>query len=385
MRATLTVAGIAIGVASVITMVSLGRGANKVLADRLESMGPNVLYIEARDKVVQGAMAAADNLMFDDVIAMRKECPAVILASPHVNFRAQIVAAGQNWNTNVRGVDPEFQKIRQWPLASGAFFNPPQVEAAAKVAILGQTVLQALFPSSTDAIGATIRINTASFTVIGVLAAKGAGVMGEDQDDVIVIPWTTAQRKMLGIRHLKDIWAAAASRAMLPTAKGQITALLRQRHHLTADQPDDHSIRDYTEIADASAATNDAMTLLLSAVASLALLVGGINTMSIMLVTVTERTREIGVRMAVGARAGEIRLQFLCEATLLTLIGGVLGVAFGVGVSTAFASLFGWATVIAPDTVALGLGVSTIVGLVFGSYPAIRASRLDPIEAIRND
>jgi putative ABC transport system permease protein len=385
MRAALTVLGIAIGVGAVITMVSLGRGANQILADRLESMGPNVLYIEARDKIVQGAMAAADTLMFDDVVAMRKECPEVVLASPHVNFRAQIVAGGQNWNTNVRGVDPEFQNIRRWPMADGSFLNPQQVEAAAKVAVLGKTVLNALFPPNSNAVGATIRINAAPFTVIGVLAGKGAGVVGEDQDDVIVIPWTTAQRKMLGIRHLKDIWAAAASRETLPAAKRQITALLRQRHRLTADQPDDHTIRDYTEIAEASSETNAAMTLLLSAVASLALLVGGINTMSIMLVTVTERTREIGIRMAVGARVRDIRLQFLCEALLLTILGGVSGVAFGVGVSRAFAELFGWATVISADTVAIGLGVSTAVGLLFGSYPAVRASLLDPIEAIRSD
>ena len=385
MRASLTVLGIAIGVGAVITMVSLGRGANQVLAQRLESMGPNVLYVEAGNRLVQGVMTSSENLMFEDVVAMRKECPAVALASPHVNFRAQVVAGRNNWFANVRGVDPEFQNIRRWPMAEGVFLTPPQVEAAAKVAILGQTVFHELFPGSTNALGATIRINAAPFTVIGLLAAKGAGVTGEDQDDLIVIPWTTAQRKMMGIRHLKDIWASAATRDLLGQAKKQITALLRQRHRLTADQPDDHNIRDYTEIADSAADTNQLMTLLLSSVAGLALLVGGINTMSIMLVTVTERTREIGVRMAVGAAPGRIRLQFLLEALLLTIIGGLCGVVFGVGTSFALGSAFGWATVIAPDTMALGLGVSTVVGLVFGSYPAFRASSLDPIEAIRFD
>jgi putative ABC transport system permease protein len=334
---------------------------------------------------VQGVMTSFESLMFEDVLAVRKECPAVALASPHVNFRAQIVAAGNNWNANVRGVDPDFQGIRRWPTTEGEFLNATHVDAAAKVAILGQTVFHQLFPGATSAVGSTIRINATPFTVIGLLAAKGAGVTGEDQDDVIVIPWTTAQKKMMGIRYLKDIWASADSRELIGAAKKQITAVLRQRHHLTADQPDDHSIRDYTEIAEGAADTNRLMTLLLSSVAALALLVGGINTMSIMLVTVTERTREIGVRMAVGARPGSIRLQFMLEALLLTIVGGVCGVVFGVGTSFTLARAFGWATMIASDTMAIGLGVSMVVGLVFGSYPAFRASSLDPIEAIRFD
>jgi putative ABC transport system permease protein len=383
LRAALTMLGITIGIAAVITMVSLGQGANKVVVERLEGMGSNMLMVEAGNRTVQGVSTAYDTLMYEDVLAVRRECPSVALASPHVNLRSQVAFGNQNWNTQIRGVDAVWQQIRNWPMADGEFLNANSVSGALKVAVLGQTVARQLFSGTADPIGQTVRIGNMPFKVIGVLVQKGSGVTGEDQDDVVVIPWTTAQKKMLAIKHIKDMFVSAASRDRIGAAKSEITALLRQRHNLRPDQPDDHSIRDYTEIAQSVNETNRVMTLLLSCVAALALLVGGINTMSIMLVSVTERTREIGVRMAVGARVRQIRVQFLLEAMLLTLVGGLVGVGVGIGASFVVAASLEWSAVISSATIALGLGISTLVGLTFGYYPALRASALDPIEALR--
>jgi putative ABC transport system permease protein len=383
LRAALTMLGITIGIAAVITMVSLGQGAKRAVIERLEATGSNMLFVEAGNRTVQGVSTAFDTMMYEDVVAIRKECPDVALASPHVNLRSQVAFGNQNWNTQIRGVDEVWQHIRNWALADGEFLGAGAVSTAAKVAVLGHTVARQLFSGTTDPIGQTIRIGAMPFKVIGVLVPKGSGVTGEDQDDLVVIPWTTAQRKMLGIKHIKDMFISAMSRERIPAAKAQITALLRQRHHLAADAPDDHSIRDYTEIAQSVNETNRVMTLLLSSVAGLALLVGGINTMSIMLVSVTERTREIGVRMAVGARIRQIRVQFLLEAMLLTLVGGLAGVALGVAGALTVAGSMHWPAVISSGTIALGLGISTLVGLTFGYYPAVRASSLDPIEALR--
>jgi putative ABC transport system permease protein len=356
-----------------------------VVIDRLESMGSNMLFVEAGNRAVQGVSTAFDSMVYEDVVAARKDCPAIALASPHVNLRAQVASAGQNWATVVRGVDPFYQQIRRWPLADGRFLTDGMVTGAAKVAVLGQTVLHQLFPPGASAVGESVRINGVPFQVVGVLTAKGVNVVGDDQDDLVVIPWTTAQRRMLGIRHIKDMYLSAVSREAIPEAKRQITALLRQRHHLGPEAPDDHTIRDYTEMAERVNETNQLMTWLLASVAAIALVVGGINTMSIMLVTVTERTREIGVRMAVGGRSAQVRLQFVLEAMLLTLIGGVGGVALGIGASFVVARVLGWPAQISSTTIAVGLVVSTAVGLVFGYYPALRASRLDPIEALRSD
>jgi putative ABC transport system permease protein len=342
-----------------------------------------MLYVEAGNRMVQGVTTAFDTMMYEDVVAVRNECPAVALASPHVNLRAQAGFENRNWNTMVRGVDAVFQQIRNWPLTDGEFLSAPHVNSAAKVAVLGATVSRELFSGTTNPVGATIRIRSMPFKVIGVLAPKGTSVTGDDQDDVVVIPWTTAQRKMLGIKYIKDMFVSAIDRASIGAAKSQITAVLRQRHKLTPDQPDDHNIRDYTEIAQSVHETNQVMTMLLASVAALALLVGGINTMSIMLVSVTERTREIGVRMAVGARIRQIRVQFLLEAMLLALVGGLAGVVVGIVAAFAVGASMQWPTVISTTTIGIGLGISTLVGLIFGYYPALRASSLDPIEALR--
>jgi putative ABC transport system permease protein len=385
LRAALTMLGISIGVAAVVTMVSIGQGAHRVVIERLEGMGNNMLFVEAGNRVAQGVSVSDETMMYEDVVAVRNECPAVALASPHVNLRAQAGFGNNNWNTVIRGVDPVYQDIRNWPMAEGEFFNTSSITGGAKVAVLGQTVLHQLFSSATNPIGETIRLRGSPFKVVGVLTAKGMNVQGDDQDDVVLIPWTTAQRKMLGIKYIKDMYVSAVSRETMGDAKTQISALLRQRHHTAPGAPDDHSFRDYTEIADRVNETNRTMTMLLASVAALALLIGGINTMSIMLVTVTERTREIGVRMAVGARGRHIRGQFIFEAVLLTLVGGVAGVALGVAASAIVARTLEWPTMISSFTIAVSLAISMLVGLVFGYYPALRASSLDPIEALRSD
>ena len=385
LRAALTMLGISIGIAAVIALVSLGEGAHRVVIQRLEGMGSNMLEIESGNRSAQGVSTASDTLVYDDVVAIRKECRAVASASPHVDFRAQVAGAGQNWATKVRGVDPAFQAISNWRVQDGQFLSEAMVNGAAKVVVLGRTVVRQLFGEGVSVLGETVRINGTPFKTVGVLAVKGVNVMGDDQDDAVFIPWTTAQRRMLGIRHVKDIFLSASSRETIAEAKLQVSALLRQRHHLQPGQPDDHSVRDFAEIAERVDETNHLMTALLASVAAIALLIGGINTMSIMLVTVTERTREIGVRMAMGARVRHISLQFLLEAMLLTLVGGAAGVALGVAASVLVASSLEWPAVVSSSTIAIALVVSLVVGLVFGYYPARRASALDPIEALRHE
>jgi putative ABC transport system permease protein len=383
MRAGLTMLGVAVGIAAVIALISLGEGAKQMVIQRLNTMGDNMLQIEAGNRSFKGASTPVETLTYDDVTAIRKDCPAVSLASPQVDYRSQVAFEGRNWNTKIQGLDPEYQFIRRWPVAEGEFLSSAMISSAAKVAVLGHSVADQLFSTATNPIGQMIRVSNTPFKVVGVLARKGAGVNGEDLDDFVIIPWTTAQRRMVHINYLKDVFISATSADSIGEAKQQITALLRQRHHVAADQPDDHSIKDFKEIADQIGETNRVMTAFLACVASVALLVGGINTMTIMLVSVTERTREIGVRLAVGARTRHVRLQFILEAVLLTLLGGVGGVVLGIVASHLTARALDWPSVISPPTIGLGLTISILVGLTFGYYPAFQASRLDPIEALR--
>jgi putative ABC transport system permease protein len=353
------------------------------VVDRLATMGQNVIQVEAGNRNFKGASAPVETLSYQDVVAIRKECQAVAFASPQVDYRSQVAFEGRNWNTKIQGLDPEYQLIRRWAVAEGEFLSAPMITSAAKVAILGQSVAHQIFSTATNPIGQTIRVSNTPFRVAGVMEAKGAGINGEDMDDFVIIPWTTAQRRMVRISYLKDVYTSAISASAIEEAKAQITALLRQRHHLTLDQPDDFNIKDFKEIADQVTETNRVMTLFLASIAAIALVVGGINTMTIMLVSVTERTREIGVRLAVGAKAPHVRLQFLMEAILLTMLGGIAGVALGVVAAHVTARVLDWPPIISAPTVALGLGISTAVGLVFGYYPAFLASRLDPIDALR--
>lgn len=383
LRGALTMLGISIGIAAVIAMVSIGEGANRAVIQQLENMGTNMLFVEAGNRQIQGVRTAFNTMMFEDVVAVRSQCPAVALASPNVDLRAQVGFENQNWNTQINGVDLNYRLIRHWNVIRGDYFTEADISSANKVAVLGQTVVDQFFPEGKSPVGETIRIRGNPFKVAGVLETKGTSVTGQDQDDNIVIPWTTAQRKMLGIRYIKDMYLSVISRDAIGMAKEQITSLLRQRHHLRSDQPDDFSIRDYTEIADMANATNHIMTLLLATVASLALFIGGINTMNIMLVTVTERTREIGIRMAVGAHQSDVRLQFLIEAVALTLVGGFCGVVLGIFTSATISNVLQWPTVISLVAIAVGLAVSAFVGMVFGYYPAHKAATLDPIDALR--
>ena len=307
----------------------------------------------------------------------------IAIASPNVDFRAQVGFEDHNWNTQVNGVDLDYRLIRHWNVVKGDYFSESDISSAEKVAVLGQTIVDQLFPEGKNPVGETIRIRGNPYKVVGVLETKGSSVTGSDQDDNIIIPWTTAQRKMLGIRYIKDMYISVVSREQIGMAKDQITSLMRQRHHLRSDQPDDFSIRDYTEIAEMVNETNRIMTLLLATVASLALFIGGINTMNIMLVTVTERTREIGLRMAVGAHQSDVRLQFLIEAVTLTVVGGVIGVGLGIASSAVISNVLEWPTVISLIAILVGLSVSAFVGMVFGYYPAHKAATLDPIDALR--
>lgn len=383
LRAALTTMGVSIGIAAVIAMVSIGNGANRMVLQQLENMGTNMLFVEAGNRRLQGVRTAHNTMMYEDVAAVRAQCPSVMLASPNVDLRSQVALENKNWNTQINGVDTHYQRIRQWNIVKGDYFSESDITAATKVAVLGQTVVEQLFPEGKNPIGETIRVRGNPFKVVGVFESKGSSVTGQDQDDVIVIPWTTAQRKLLGIVYIKDMYISVVTRESIEMAKEQITSLLRQRHHLRSDQPDDFSIRDYTEIADAANETNNIMTWLLASVASLALFIGGINTMNIMLVTVTERTREIGIRMAVGAHQSDVRFQFLLEAMALTLVGGFIGVGLGIVTSAILSNVLEWPTVISVAAILVGLTVSVVVGILFGYYPAHKAATLDPIEALR--
>ncbi|MGB7624804.1 MAG: ABC transporter permease [Terriglobia bacterium] len=383
LRATLTLLGISIGIAAVIAMVSIGDGANRAVIQKLENMGTNMLFVEAGNRQIQGVRTAFNTMMYEDVVAVRNQCPSVALASPNVDFRAQVGYEDHNWNTQINGVDLDYRLIRHWNVVKGDYFTDSDLSSAEKVAVLGQTIVEQLFPEGKNPVGETIRVRGNPYKVVGVLETKGSSVTGADQDDNIIIPWTTAQRKMLGIRYIKDMYISVVSREQIGMAKDQITSLMRQRHHLRPDQPDDFSIRDYTEIAEMVNETNRIMTLLLATVASLALFIGGINTMNIMLVTVTERTREIGLRLAVGAHQSDVRLQFLVEAVTLTVVGGVIGVGLGILSSAVISNVLEWPTVISLIAILVGLSVSAFVGMVFGYYPAHKAATLDPIDALR--
>jgi putative ABC transport system permease protein len=385
MRAGLTMLGTSVGIAAVVTLVSLGESARLSVLERLATMGQNVLQVEAGNRALKGISTPVETLSYEDVLALRRECSALAFASPQVDYRSQVAFEGRNWNTKIQGLDPEYQFIRRWTVAEGEFLSAPMISGAAKVAVLGQSVARQLFSTATNPIGQSIRVSNTPFRVVGVLAPKGAGINGEDMDDFVIIPWTTAQRRMVRINYLKDVWTAAVSDTLIDDAKKQMSALLRQRHRLTSDQPDDFNIKDFKEIADQVSETNRVMTVFLAGIAAIALIVGGINTMTIMLVSVTERTREIGVRMAVGARGPQVRLQFLSEAVLLTLLGGVAGVALGILAAHLSALALEWPPFISVQTIGLGLCVSSAVGLTFGYYPALLASRLDPIEALRHE
>ena len=391
LRSTLTILGIIIGVAAVIAMVSIGRGADEAVQSQIRGLGTDLLMIvpgATTSAGVRSGWGGVSTLSVADAKAITAGAPAAGDVSYYRREIAQVVAADRNWATAIQGSPPSFFRVRQWRLASGRAFTQREEDTAARVAVLGDTIVRELFGAGQDPIGARIRIKNVPFEVIGVLEPKGQTMWGQDQDDVIVIPFAAAERRVLGAQILgrvDQIHVTAGSSALLPTVKEQITELLRQRHRIRPDEADDFTVRDLAEFARASQTATQVMTNLLLGVASISLLVGGIGIMNIMLVSVTERTREIGIRMAIGAKGRHIRLQFLVEAALLSLVGGVIGAAVGIAAAIAIAELAAWPILVPPASVAGAVLFSAVVGVFFGFYPAGKASRLDPIAALRHE
>jgi putative ABC transport system permease protein len=388
MRSALTMLGIIIGVGAVIAMLAVGTGASERISQQIASIGSNLIIILPGSTTSGGlrmGMGSQPTLTKDDADAIQKECSAVQDVAPVLNGAAQIVYGNQNWSTGVYGTTPSMLNIRDWPLASGRPFTEQDVRSATKVCLLGQTVVENLF-GSIDPIGQGVRIKKIPFTVIGVLDKKGQSPQGQDQDDTVYIPVTTAQKKIFGTTFpgmVRTIMVKAKSTEDLDTAEKQITELLRQRHRIGPRKENDFTVRNLTQIMQVAEQSTKVMTLLLGAIASVSLLVGGIGIMNIMLVSVTERTREIGIRMAVGAKTWDIRLQFIIEALTLSLIGGVAGIIAGISGSQIISAFAGWSTIVSVLSIFLAFGFSGLVGIFFGFYPAYKASLLNPIDALR--
>jgi putative ABC transport system permease protein len=388
MRSGLAILGVIIGVGAVIAMIAVGRGASLQIESHISSMGSNILIIVPGTTTSGGVRMGAgtqQSLSLDDAIAIEKECSAVSHVSPELSGVAQVVYGNRNWSTGVIGTTEGMMDVHNWSVSSGRFLTDQDVRSSTKVAVIGKTVAYELFGSA-NPVGEIIRIKKVPFQVVGVLAPKGQSAFGSDQDDVIFVPVTTAQKRLFGTpfpRMVRRISVKARDAESIYLAQEQITALLRQRHRIGPNQDDDFTVRNLTQAMEAAQQSTQAMTLLLGAIASVSLLVGGIGIMNIMLVSVTERTREIGIRMAVGARPRDIRLQFLIEAFLLSVIGGIAGIALGALLSQTLVLLFDWSTSISPSSILLAFGFSGFVGVFFGFYPAYKASLMDPIEALR--
>ncbi len=388
MRSALTMLGIIIGVGAVIAMVAIGSGASQKISEQISTMGSNLLIILPGTTTSGGVRMGSGTqptLSLNDAEAIQKECPSVEDVGPVLGGAAQVIFGHLNWSTVITGTTPGMLVVRDWDLASGRPFTDQDVKSATKVALLGQTVVDNLFGEE-NPIGKTIRIKNVPFSVIGVLSVKGQSAIGQDQDDVIYIPVTTSQKKLFGSQFpgmVRIIMVKAKSADDLPVAEKQINELLRQRHHIGQKQDNDFTVRNLTQVMQAAEQSTRVMTLLLGAIASVSLLVGGIGIMNIMLVSVTERTREIGIRMAIGAKTWDIRLQFIVEALTLSLIGGVIGIILGISTSLVLSSISGWPTVVSLLSILLAFSFSGLIGIFFGFYPAYKASLLNPIDALR--
>ena len=390
LRSGLTMLGIVIGVGAVIAMVAVGSGATQRIQEQIASIGSNLLMVlpgSATSGGMRMGFGSTMTLTEDDARAIATEVPGVLTASGSMRGTAQVVFGNQNWSTAIQGTAPDYLEIRDWDLDSGRFFTQEDLDGATKVAVLGQTVKDNLFGDG-EAVGQVVRIKKVPFTIIGTLARKGQTSWGQDQDDVVIIPLSTAKKRVLGVsqanaRFVGVIQIKAVSPDLLTDIQEQAVDLLRQRHRLQPYQDNDFDVRNLAEMFAVQAASTKTMTVLLGAIASVSLLVGGIGIMNIMLVSVTERTREIGLRMAVGARSRDILGQFLIEAVTLALVGGILGILVGIGGSTLIALLANWSTLITPASIAVAFGSSAFIGIFFGYFPARKAAYLDPIEALR--
>ena len=384
LRSGLTALGIIIGVASVIAMVAVGNGARIRIQSQVAALGQNLLTIFAgssRSGGVNAGAGSASVITLADVQAIGREVTDVVALSPEVSTPAQAIANGRNWSTSIVGESPDYLIIRDWKLAAGRMFTEREVRAAARIALIGSETATELF-GPLDPLGQTVRIKNIPFVITGVLMSKGAG-MGQNQDDRIIVPYTTVMKRLTGDRYLRSVNVQIGSAERMEAAQQQITSLLRQRHRLAADRSDDFSIFNQKEIADTASSITTVITLLLGAIAGISLLVGGIGIMNIMLVSVTERTREIGIRIAVGARASAIKMQFLIEAITLSIFGGSVGVIAGIGTSKLISFTGNFKPVVSGGSILLAFGVSVAIGIFFGFYPATRAAALDPIDALR--
>jgi putative ABC transport system permease protein len=385
MRTALTMLGVIIGVAAVICTVAIGEGASESIQTAISNMGSNMVWIEAGGVNLNGVRTgngATKTLTLEDAKAIGEQVPLVSHITPNVDGHAQVVFGNQNWYTQMRGVSPDYLYVRKLAVERGAFFDQDEIERADNVCVLGLTVSNILFLKE-DPIGQTVRVANQPCKVIGVLQTKGQSATGQDQDDTIIMPYSTVQKKIKGIAWLDDIWCSAISPDAISEAEHEITDLLRERHHIRADQADDFNIRHPMELANAMANSARMMELLLASIASIALVVGGIGIMNIMLVSVTERTREIGVRMAVGASEQAVQMQFLSEAVVMSVLGGAIGLTLGLFGSVAIARILQWPTAVPISAILLAFVFSACVGIFFGYYPARKAASLDPIEALR--
>ena len=386
MRTALTMLGMIIGVSAVITLVALGSGAQAQIEQQIKAGGTNMVTVMAGNFTmggVRGGVGAASSLKIEDVDAIRKEVPDVQYIAPGVNLRAQVIAGNQNWSTRLEGTDVDFPLIRQWPVKYGVFFSPQDVSSASKVAVLGKTVSEQLFGPDVDPTGQMIRVRNQPFKVIGMMDTKGQAAMGNDQDDTIFAPFTTVQKRLQGQQNIQNITISAASADSVNDVADAIAVIMRTQHKLVAGDPDDFTIRTQQEIADIRTATVDTMTNLLAGIAGVSLIVGGIGIMNIMLVSVTERTREIGIRMAIGAKGRDVLLQFLVEAIVISLLGGGVGIAMGFGMADLATRIWQFPTSVPAKAVAMAFGFSAVTGIFFGFYPARKAAALDPIVALR--
>ncbi len=385
MRTALTMLGIIIGVGAVICTVAIGEGASQQVQEALNNLGDNLIFVMA-GSINQGGVhlgtSATKTLTLADAKAIQQQVPDISRVSPGVGASAQVVYSNQNWFTQIRGVSPEYLDIRRWPVQKGSAFSHRDVESAADVCLIGTTVVENLFGEE-DPLGKTVRVKNLPFRVIGVLSSKGQSPFGQDQDDCLITPYTTVQKKIAGIDWLNFIACSAASQEAIFSAQRQVSSLLRDRHHLRPDEDDDFQVRSPTDLAQTQEQSGRIMTILLASIASVSLLVGGIGIMNIMLVSVTERTREIGLRMAVGATEQDVQLQFLAEALALSLIGGTVGVLAGVVGAIGASGMLQWPTRIPPESVVIAVLFSLVVGIFFGYYPAHKAAHLEPIEALR--